>query len=226
MKRIILPLFFTFFLTNVFAQEFYVNADFVSNYIWRGLKNGNAAVQPAIGYTIGGFTIEAWGSTEFRKSNNEIDFLLSYEYNNFVISLTDIYTQNDDIKSDFFNYSSRTTGHILDLGLQYTVSEKLPLSIGWYTLIAGNDYKENDKRAWSSYVELKYLFTIKDIDLEIEAGLSPWEGMYATKFDVTNIALKATKEFRVTDTFHLPLFGKIGTNPHEKKLFFVVGFSL
>ena len=31
------------------AQEVFVNADFVSNYIWRGMKCGNASVQPTLG---------------------------------------------------------------------------------------------------------------------------------------------------------------------------------
>ncbi len=31
------------------AQEVFINADLVSSYIWRGMKNGNASVQPTLG---------------------------------------------------------------------------------------------------------------------------------------------------------------------------------
>ena len=210
----------------IHAQDFFVGADFVSSYIWRGMKNGNAAIQPTIGLEAGGFSFSAWGSTELKDENNELDFTLTYEYKNLMFHLNDIYTQNDDEKSNYFSYSPRTTGHILDAGLIYTLSEKLPLSLGWYTLIAGNDYKENDKRAYSSYIELKYPFTFKEIDFEIEAGITPWEGMYADKLNVTNIALKAGKEIRVTDSFSFPIFGQVGVNPYEKKAFFVFGISL
>ncbi len=30
------------------------------------------------------------------------------------------------------------------------------MSVSWYTTFAGNDYRENGKRAWSSYCELSY----------------------------------------------------------------------
>lgn len=208
------------------GQDVFAGADFVSNYMWRGMKNGNAAVQPTIGFEAGGFSVSAWGSTEFKDENNELDLTLTYEFRNFMLHLNDIYTQNDDEKSNYFSYSPRTTGHILDAGLIYTVSEKLPLSLGWYTLIAGNDYKENDKRAWSSYIELKYPFSFKNIDFEVEAGITPWEGLYSNKLNVTNIALKASKEIRVTDSFSFPIFGQVGVNPYEQKAFFVFGISL
>lgn len=62
------------------AQEVFINADLVSSYIWRGMKNGNASVQPTLGVEWKGWTLSAWGSTEFRNENNEIDLTLEYEY--------------------------------------------------------------------------------------------------------------------------------------------------
>lgn len=210
----------------IMAQEVFVNADLVSYYMWRGMKNGNASIQPTLGFTAGGFTAYAWGSTEFREENNEIDLTLTYEYKNFMLYFSDMYYQSDDEKENYFNYRPRTTGHTFDLGVIYTISERFPLSVGWYTLVAGNDYKENDKRAWSSYIELIYPFSAKGIDFEIEGGITPWEGAYADKFNVTNIALKATKEIKLNDSFSLPIFGQLGTNPFEKQVYFVFGLSL
>lgn len=225
-KVLIIIIVSTFAGMPLKAQEFFVGADFVTNYMWRGMKNGNAAAQPSMGFEAAGFSISAWGSTEFKDENNELDLTLTYEYKNLMLHFNNIYTQNDDEESNYFNYSPRTTGHIFDAGLIYTLSDKLPLSIGWYTLVAGNDYKENDKRAWSSYIELKYPFTAKGIDFEAEVGITPWEGMYSDKLNVTNITLKASKEIRVTDTFSFPIFGQLGVNPYEKKTFFVFGITL
>ena len=61
------------------AQEVFVNADFVSSYIWRGTDSGNASVQPSLGINWKGLTVYAWGSTEFREKNNEIDLSVEYE---------------------------------------------------------------------------------------------------------------------------------------------------
>lgn len=44
------------------------------------MKNGNASVQPTLGVEWKGWTLSAWGSTEFRNENNEIDLTLEYEY--------------------------------------------------------------------------------------------------------------------------------------------------
>ena len=62
------------------AQEVFITADFVSSYIWRGMDSGNASVQPSLGLNWKGLTVYAWGSTEFREKNNEIDLSLEYEY--------------------------------------------------------------------------------------------------------------------------------------------------
>ena len=75
-----------YLLQSYFAQplhrhkKFFVNADFVSSYIWRGIDSGNASVQPSLGLNWKGLTVYAWGSTEFREKNNEIDLSLEYEY--------------------------------------------------------------------------------------------------------------------------------------------------
>jgi len=227
MKKAILFIGTLFCLSHLIqAQDFFVEADFVSKYMWRGMKNGNAAIQPTIGFETGGLTIYAWGSTEFKDENNELDLTVTYEYKNLMFHVNNIYTQNDDEESNYFNYSPHTTGHIFDAGLIYTINKRLPISVGWYTIVAGNDYKDNDKRAWSSYIELKYPFSAKGVDFEAEVGITPWKGLYADKLNVTNITLKASKEIRVTETFSFPIFGQLGVNPYEEQVFFVFGISL
>lgn len=208
------------------AQEVFVNADFVSNYIWRGMKCGNASVQPTLGVSLGNFTLSAWGSTEFRNENNEIDLTLEYELKGFTLSVTNYFEQSEEEPFDYFNYSAHSSGHTFEFGAAYTISERFPLTAAWYTTFAGNDYRENDKRAWSSYCELSYPFNVKGVDLAIEAGFTPWEGMYADKFNVVNIGLSATKELKFTKSFSLPISGKFIVNPHENQVYFVFGISL
>ena len=129
------------------AQEVFVTADFVSSYIWRGMDSGNASVQPSIGLQWKGLTVYAWGSTEFRNRNNEIDLSLEYEYKNLTLYANNYFTQTEDEPFKYFNYSSHATGHTFEVGAGYMLSEKFPLSVSWYTTFAGNDYRENGKRA-------------------------------------------------------------------------------
>ena len=226
MKRHIVLIAILFYAAFAQAQEVFVNADFVSSYIWRGIDSGNASVQPSLGLNWKGLTVYAWGSTEFREKNNEIDLSLEYEYKNLTLYFNNYFTQTEDEPFKYFNYSSHSTGHTFEAGAGYMLCEKFPLSVSWYTTFAGNDYRENGKRAWSSYCELSYPFHIKGVDFALEAGFTPWEGMYSDKFNVVNAGLSASKELKITSTFSLPVFGKLIANPYEEQLYFVVGFSL
>jgi len=38
-----------------------IAADFVSQYVWRGLDCGNVSVQPTLGVAYKGFSLSAWG---------------------------------------------------------------------------------------------------------------------------------------------------------------------
>ena len=104
------------------AQEVFINADLVSSYIWRGMKNGNASVQPTLGVEWKGWTLSAWGSTEFRNENNEIDLTLEYEYKNLQLCLNNYFYQSEDAPFKYFHYTPRTTGHTFEAGAVYTVS--------------------------------------------------------------------------------------------------------
>jgi len=190
------------------------------------MDSGNASVQPSLGFNWKGLTVYAWGSTEFRHKNNEIDLSLEYEYKNLTLYANNYFTQTEDEPFKYFNYKAHSTGHTFEAGAGYMLCEKFPLSVSWYTTFAGNDYRENGKRAWSSYCELSYPFHIKGVDFALEAGFTPWEGMYSDKFNVVNAGLSASKELKITSTFSLPVFGKLIANPYEEQLYFVVGFSL
>lgn len=226
MKKRILLIALLFCSVLAQAQDVFVTADFVSSYIWRGMDSGNASVQPSLGVNWKGLTAYVWGSTEFRHKNNEIDLSLEYEYRNLTLYANNYFTQTEEEPFKYFNYSSHSTGHTFEVGTGYMISEKFPLSVSWYTTFAGNDYRENGKRAWSSYCELSYPFSIKKVDLALEAGFTPWDGMYSDKFNVVNIGLSATKELKITSTFSLPIFGKVIANPYEEQVYFVVGLTL
>ena len=137
------------------------------------MDSGNASVQPSLGLNWKGLTVYAWGSTEFREKNNEIDLSLEYEYKNLTLYANNYFTQTEEEPFKYFNYSSHSTGHTFEVGAGYMLSEKFPLSVSWYTTFAGNDYRENGKRAWSSYCELSYPFSVKDVNMSVEAGFYP-----------------------------------------------------
>ncbi|MBO6144765.1 MAG: hypothetical protein J6O54_05880, partial [Prevotella sp.] len=99
----------------------------------------------------------------------------------------------------------------------------------WYTNFAGNDGSNKDgKRAYSSYVEAIVPFSLAGIAWTATAGAVPWAttSYGTTGFAVTNLALRATKDIKITDTFSVPLFAEVSGNPCSQKAYLVLGFTL
>ena len=103
------------------------------------------------------------------------------------------------------------------------------LSAAWYTNFAGNDGVNKDgKRAYSSYVELNAPFQLGGVEWNGTLGAVP----YATTtygvsgFAVTNVALKATKDIKITDSFCLPIFAQVVANPAAQRAYFIFGLTL
>ena len=55
-----------------------LNADVVSQYMWRGIQLGGAAVQPTLGVSWKGLSLSAWGSVGIARAEDmrEIDLTL------------------------------------------------------------------------------------------------------------------------------------------------------
>ena len=51
-----------------------VEADVVSQYIWRGMDLGHVSLQPTLAVSYKGLTLEAWGSVGLTDSNDTREF--------------------------------------------------------------------------------------------------------------------------------------------------------
>ena len=246
---------FFWIVSSTCAQEkgvsFNVQGDLVSSYVWRGLYQSGAAIQPTLGLSAGGFSLTAWGSVDFTgQGHKEADLTAAYSVAGLTVSLTDYWWAgqassntggekgNADVDSrgrnKYFNFDNHTTRHTLEGGLAYTLPvEKFPLSLAWYTMFWGADKNINSngkaKNAYSSYIELNYPFTVKTVDLNATVGMSPFESQanYCNDgFAVTNVALKATKAIRFSDSFSLPIFVQTVWSPSREDVHFVFGLTL
>ena len=99
-------------------------------------------------------------------------------------------------------------------------------------MFAGADKNEEGKQNYSSYVELNYPFSIKSVDLNATCGFLPYEagiGVYGISnngFAVTNLALKATTDIKITDKFAIPVFAHAIWNPRMEDTHLVFGITL
>ena len=206
-----------------------LGADVVNQYIWRGQDSGNISFQPTLGLEYKGLSLTAWGSVGLTDAadTKELDLTLSYTLGGLTIGITDYWT-NDGLDPDarYFKYDAHGTNHVFEANIGYDFG---PVALGWYTNFSGNDGVNLDgKRAYSSYVEVSAPFQLGTCDWTATLGAVPYATDYyhTTGFAVTNVALRATKDIKVTDKFSIPVFGEVVANPCSQKAYLVFGFTL
>ena len=203
--------------------------DVVSSYIWRGQDLGDVSLHPTLGIGYKGLSLTAWGSVGLSDPSDtkEFDLTLGYAIGGLNIGITDYWFNTGlDPENRYFKYGAHGTNHVFEANVGYDFG---PASLQWYTNFAGNDGMNKDgKRAYSSYVELTVPFKLATVDWTATAGVVPFStDFYGTDgFDVTNLALKATKEIKVSESFSVPVFGQVAANPCSKKAYLVIGFTL
>ena len=217
---------------TTFAQdevEATISGDIVSSYIWRGQDLGNVSLQPTLGVGYKGLSLTAWGSVGLTDATDtkEFDLTLDYSAGGFNIGVTDYwFNAGLDPEDRYFMYDAHGTNHVFEATVGYDFGFA---SLQWYTNFAGNDGVNKDgDRAYSSYVEANIPFQLASVDWTATAGAVPFATDFygTTGFAVTNLALKASKDIKITDSFSLPVFGQVVANPCAQKAYLVLGFTL
>lgn len=212
--------------------SFSLSGDLVSSYVWRGFKQTGASVQPAVSLSAGNFTLGSWASTSLSDNGHkEVDFYVSYQVSGLGITLTDYWWDGESVHRYFSHPEKGNSGHMLEAGLSYTLPASFPLSLSWNTFFLGEGNKKaNGDNSFSTYIELSYPFSIKDVDLAVSTGFIPWEssvygpGMDSFKF--TSVCIGASKNIKITDSFNLPVFANIIANPAVEDIHFVFGITI
>lgn len=209
--------------------EAQLGADIVSNYIWRGQKLGDAAIQPALSLSYQGLTLSALGSIPIMSSGDtkEFDLSIGYQTGAFNVGLTDYWFDTADAQPRYFHYGAHSTAHVWEATIGYDFG---PVRADWYTNIGGADGATSDgKRAYSSYMQLTAPFNLGGLQWTACAGAAPYATSFysrANGFAVTNVALRAQKSITVSSTFSVPAFGQLVWNPSDEKAWMVFGVSL
>lgn len=204
-----------------------IKADFVSQYIWRGQDLGDCSLQPTLRVGWKGLSLTAWGSVGLSEPDDtkEFDLTLAYAAGGFHAGITDYWFDTPNAK--YFSYSSGKTSHVFEANVGYDFG---PVSVNWFTNFAGNDgVTKKGKRAYSSYVEASVPFDFAGLSWCATLGAVPYAtSFYAdvNDFAVVNASLLATYDVKITDTFSVPIFASINTDPCTQKAAFVFGLTL
>ena len=234
MKKIVLFAMGLVMSMTAFAQdeiETTISGDIVSSYIWRGQDLGNVSLQPTLSVSYKGLSLTAWGSVGLSNADDtkEFDLTLAYTIGGFNIGIADYWFNSGlDPENRYFKYDAHGTNHVFEANIGYDFGFA---SLQWYTNFAGNDgINKNGKRAYSSYAEVVVPFKLATIDWTATAGAVPYAtdfyNDWTSGFAVTNLALKATKDIKVTDSFAVPIFAEVSANPCTQKAYLVLGITL
>lgn len=213
-------------------------ADIVSSYIWRGVYEAGISFQPTLALTAGNFSITAWGSVDFASTSyKEMDLTLVYVLGPVTLSLADLYwegTAGDRnlIGHNYFHFG-KDSPHRIEAGLSWRISQQIPLTLSWNTVLFGAaDVNAKGDRAYSTYIEAAYPFTVKNIDMKAGIGLVPWNayGTYGIDKDfyVQNIFVNAAKMWSVKsmNSMQWGIFTNLVWNPASEDVNFVGGISV
>ena len=206
-----------------------IGTDIVSNYIWRGQDLGSVSLQPTLGIGYSGLSLTAWGNVGLSDPNDakELDLTLGYTVGGFNIGITDYWTNaGGDPDARYFKYDAHATNHVFEANIGYDFG---PVALQWFTNFAGNDgTNKDDKRAYSSYLEISAPFKLASVEWKATAGAVPYATSFygTTGFAVTNLSLRASKDIRVTDSFSIPIFAEAVANPCSQKAYLVFGLTL
>lgn len=243
--------------TETSKLNFDVGADLVSRYVWRGIQFGgfSPSIQPGASVAIGNLEIGAWGSYSIGGANpyQEFDLYISYTLMDgmFSLSLNDYYFPDETADYKYFRYDKDETGHIFEGSVSFNGTESFPVSFLLGVNFFGNDvrkinddqtspdFNSEDGLQYSSYAEIGYSGSIKDVSIDAFMGLAlnnPKKadantgyigetGFYGDGFGVVNLGFTASKEIKITENYSLPVFGSIITNPQAEKVFFVFGIT-
>jgi len=226
LRRLFMMLLSAAVLATAEAQENVeasLGVDLVNQYIWRGQDLGNVSVQPTLGITYQGLSLSAWGSVGLTDASDtkELDLTLAYALGGFHIGITDYWFSD----GSYFKYKADETTHVWEANVGYDFGFA---SIQWFTNFAGADGVNADgKRAYSSYIELAAPFRLGGLDWTATLGAVPFATSFydAPGFAVTNISLRATKDFVIKDKFHLPVYAGLTANPRSEKMYLLFGTS-
>ena len=206
-----------------------IGASVLSSYVWRGLELGSVSFQPVAKIAYKGFSLSAEGNVGLTNTadHRELDLTATYTVGGLNIGITDYWAEGGrDPENRYFRYNAHSTNHTFEANIGYNFGVA---SVQAYTYFAGDDgYNKNGKRAYSSYLEVDVPFRMAGFDCTATAAAVPWAttSYKTTGFAVTGLAVKAEKEIKVTDTFSVPAFAQIYTNPSTQHAYLIFGITL
>lgn len=161
--------------SSLYSQEIHSALQLRNSHLWRGLEVSSGLIYTGDVHLDGkNFYGGFWAGGNADGSYKEFNNYVGYKNQHLTLELWDIYNFSPNAtynNKEFFNYNARETGRFWDFRSFYTISEKVPLTLSWNTVIFGRDRDQNNtQNKYSSFVSAEYLVYKKE-DLEIRGRI-------------------------------------------------------
>jgi hypothetical protein len=217
-----------------------VGADIMSRYVWRGTDFGDSpAIQPTISFSNSFFEIGCWSSVATNSFYKEVDLYAKYTYKSLSFIFTDYFIPSlngtpSAPDTRYFTYNDDSTAHTFEASLLYKRSEKLPFWLMANVFLYGNDKRwgfdaqmdTDNETYYSTYLEAGYTFTVRENNIDLFAGFTPYAGAYGNTTGFVNLGLTGYRKIRITDHYELPVKASLICNPQASSVFATFGITL
>jgi len=202
----------------LYSQAIHSSLQLRNNHLWRGIEVATGLVytgdiQVAYKNVYGGF----WAGGNTSGSYKEFNNFVGYKNKRLQVELWDIYNFSPDAtynNTEFFNYKAHETGRFLDFRSYYTLSDKLPLTLSWNTVLFGRDRDQaNTQNKYSSFVSADYPILKKEgITIQGRIGYSfalrqtdsERRNFFSRKAGINEISLMLGRDLKIAD-YKIPL---------------------
>lgn len=150
------------------SDNFNLTLDLKNMHLWHGfVVTPGVMVASSIEYnsTNQKFIAGLWGGANYSGDYREFSYYTKYYFTDHLnISLIshNNYSNYDD--PNIFSYNKFISPNFVDVELEYMISDKVPLTFYWSTILFGNggdfviDADGLSTNSYSNYIELSYLF--------------------------------------------------------------------
>ena len=198
-----------------------------SRHIWRGEKLGTApAIEPSVTFSANRLSFNIWASVTTNNSYSEIDLIPAWQFSYFQLTLLDYYNPKLGQENHYLNLQEERSRHSLELTFDNFSVDKQRFKWMLGTFLLGDKNEETGNSFYSTYLEFKYPFTLLDIDIEPYVGLTPFHGLYATKFNVVNIGVSFVKSVSITQNLSVPLSITLISKPSQNNYFLALSSGI
>ncbi len=224
-----LPALFLLISFQTYSQLRFSEAELIiqSRHVWRGEKLGTApAIEPSVTIADNRFSFNVWASVTTNNSYSEVDLIPSYQFNEFLVTLLDYYNPVPGESNSYFNFQDSLNRHSVELTFDnYSIeNRRLKWMIG--TFLLGDTNEETGNPYFSTYVEVKYPFTVFTIETEPFLGLTPFPGYYADHFAIINTGISCSKSIKISPTLSVPINVSYIFNPYQNNHIFVIASGI